>query len=63
MSLSFGYPTQKKTYMILQNVDKKKTCQENYNPVKMIKSHEDMFSYFIHHNFNNSQHSSVFPQN
>ena len=58
---SFGYTTQGKTYKALQNLNKKKTCQENYFPVKIIKSHKDIFSYFIHHNFNNSVYSSIFP--
>ena len=29
MSFSFGYTTQEKTYKILQNLDKKKTCENN----------------------------------
>ena len=37
------------------------TCQENDIPVKIIKPHKDIFSYFIHHNFNNPVYSSVFP--
>ena len=61
MSFSFCYTTQKETYKTLQNLDKKKTCQENDIPVKIIKSHKDIFSYFIHHNFNNSVYSSIFP--
>ena len=61
MSFSFGYTTQEKTYKALQNLDKKKTCQENDIPIKIIKSHKDIFSYFIHHNFNNSVYSSIFP--
>ena len=36
MSFSFGYATQEKTYMALQNLDKKKTCQENDITVKII---------------------------
>ena len=52
MSFFFGYTTQEKTYKALQNLDKKKTCQENDISVKIIKSHKDIFSYFIHHNFN-----------
>ena len=61
MSFSFSYTTQKKTYKTLQNLDKKKTCQENGIPAKMIKSNNDIFSYFIHHNFINSLFSSIFP--
>ena len=61
MSFSFSYTTQEKTYKTLQNLDKKKTCQENGIPAKMIKSHNDIFSYFIHHNFINSLFSSIFP--
>ena len=45
----------------MQNLDQKKTCKENDIPVKIIKSHKDIFSYFIHHNFNNSVYSSIFP--
>ena len=36
MSFSFGYATQEKTYKALQNLDKKKTCQENDITVKII---------------------------
>ena len=57
MSISFGYTAQEKTDKTLQNLDKKKTCQENDIHVKIMKSHKDIFSYFIHHNFNNSLYS------
>ena len=39
MSFSFNHTTQEKTYKTLQNLDKKKTCQENDIPVKIIKPH------------------------
>ena len=45
----------------MQDLDRKKTCRENGIPVKIIKSHKDIFSYVIHHNFNNSLYSSIFP--
>ena len=61
MSFSFGYTTHEKTYMTMQNLDMKKTCQENNIPVNIIKSHKDIFPYFIHHNFYNSLFSSFFP--
>ena len=62
MSLSFNYNTQENTCKTLKNLDKKKrTCQENDILVKIIKLHNDIFSYFIHHNFNNSLLSSIFP--
>ena len=35
ISFSFGYATQEKTYKTLQNLSKKKTCQENEIPVKI----------------------------
>ena len=60
MSFSFNYTTQEKMYKTLQNLDKKKICQENDSPVKVIKSHNDIFSYFIRRNFNNSLFSSIF---
>ena len=60
MLFSCNYTFQEKTYMTLQNLDQKKAWQENDIPVK-IKSHNDIFSYFIHHNFNNSLLSSTFP--
>ena len=60
MSFSFGYTTQERTYKTLENLDKKKTCQEHDILVK-IKSHKDIFSYFIHYNFNNSLYSSISP--
>ena len=61
MSFSFGYTTQEKPYRARQNLEKKKICQENDIPVKILKSHKDIFSYFIHHNFNSSVYSSMFP--
>ena len=42
MSFSFGYTTQERTYKTLENLDKKKTCQEHDILVK-IKSHKDIF--------------------
>ena len=60
MSFSFNYTTQEKTYKTLENLDKK-TCQEIDIPVKIIESQNDISSYFIHHNFNNSLFSSLFP--
>ena len=53
MSFSFNNTFQENTYKTLQNVDKKKTYQENDIPVKIIKSDNDLFSYFKHQNFNN----------
>ena len=53
------YTTQQKTYETLQNLYKKKACQENGVPVKIIKPHNDKFSYFTLHNFNNALFSSV----
>ena len=35
MSFSFSYTTQEKTYKTLQNLDKKKTCQEKDKPLKI----------------------------
>ena len=58
MSFYFNYTTQEKTYKALQNLDKRKTWQEHDIPVKIIKSHNDIFSYFIHHNLNNPLFSS-----
>ena len=60
VSFSFNYTTQEKTYTRhCKTLIRKKTCQENDIPVK-IKSHV-IFFYFIHHNFNNSLFSSIFP--
>ena len=63
MSFSFSYTTQEKKYNALKNLDTKKICQENDIPMKTIKSHNDIFSYFIYHNFDNSLLSSFLPQN
>ena len=46
MSFSFSYTTQEKNYKALQKLDKKKKCQENDFPVKIIKSHNDIFLTF-----------------
>ena len=61
MSFSFGYTTREKPYRARQNLEKKKICQENDIPVKILKSHKDIFSSFIRHNFSNSVYSSFFP--
>ena len=61
MSFSSGYTAQEKTYKTLQNLDKKKACQENDIPVKIIKSNKNIFSHFIHHNFNDLLCSSISP--
>ena len=65
MSFSLGYTIQEKADKALQNLDQKKTCQKNDIPLKKkkiyVKSHQDIFSYFIHHNFNNLVYSSIFP--
>ena len=53
------YTTQEKTYKTLQNLDKKKAYQENGVPLKIIKPHNDIFSYFTLHNFNNALFSSI----
>ena len=38
MSFSFNYTTQEKMFKTLQNLYKKKTCQENDIPVKIISA-------------------------
>ena len=43
MSFSFGYTAQEKTDKALQNLDKKKACQENDIPVKIIKSNKNIY--------------------
>ena len=60
MSFSFSYTTQEKIDKTLQKLDKKKTRQENDIYLKILKSHNDVFSYFIHHRFNNLFFSSIF---
>ena len=60
MSFSFRYATQEKPYKVLQNLEKKNKTKENDIPVKTMKSHNDIFSYFIH-KFNNSLFSLIFP--
>ena len=57
--IMIDYTTQEKTYKTLQNLDKKKACQENGVPVKIIKSHNDIFCYFTLHKFNNALFSSI----
>ena len=59
-SFSYTYYSRKKTHKALQNLDKKKRQKDDV-PVKIIKSHNDIFSYIIHHNLNNSLSGSIFP--
>ena len=62
MLFSFSYTTQEKTYKMLQNLDKTKTCQENDVPVKILKSHVYFLTLYI---ITSITHCSVqfFPQN
>ena len=63
MLFSLTYTAEEKAYKTLQNLDKKKPCQENDIPVKIIKSNNDIFSFLIRHKFNNSFFSLIFSQN
>ena len=60
MWFSFSYTTQEKSYKTLKIFGKKETCQESDVPVKITKSHNGIFPYFKHHNFNNPRFISVF---
>ena len=43
MSFSFNYTTQEKTCKTLQNLDKKMNMSRKWHPMKIIKSHNDIF--------------------
>ena len=58
---SFSYTTQEKTYKTMQNLVKKKTFHESDISVRITKSLNDIFSYFIYHNFNNLPFRAIFP--
>ena len=46
-----SHTIQEKTYNAMQNLNKKKARQENNILAKMIKSDDDIFSYFRHYLF------------
>ena len=57
---SFEFVDKPKISKEINKLDRKKACQENDIPVKLIKSNKDLFSHFIFHNSNNSLFSSNF---
>ena len=61
MSFSFSYTTQQKLIKHCKIQIKKKHVKRITSLYTILKSHNDVFSYFIHHNFNNSLFSSIFP--
>ena len=44
-----------------KQLDTRKTCQETELPSKIIKMNSDIFSAFLHQNFNDTIATSVFP--
>ena len=63
MPFSFEFVNKQKISTEITRLNQKKTCQENYIPVKLIQVYKDFFSYFIFHNFNNSMFSSNYASN
>ena len=60
---SFEFVGKPKISKEINKLDRKKSCHKYDIPVKLIKSNKDLFSQFIHHNFNNSLFRSNFPLN
>ena len=46
----------------IQNLNSRKVSQQNDKPVKILKENSDICSYILHHNFNNSLFSNIFPK-
>ena len=60
-SFSCSFVTKETILNELRKLNPKKTCQESYIPVKIIKDKVDIVSNFVYNNFNNSLFSSNFP--
>ena len=63
LNFSFEFVDKPKISKEINQLNGKKACQEHDIPVKLIKSNKDLFSHFIHHNFNNSSFSLNLPSN
>ena len=63
LNFSFEFVGKPKVSKEINRSGGKSACQEHDIPVKLIKSNKDLFSHFIHHNFNNSLFISNFPSN
>ena len=59
---SFKYEERKKFLTEIQNLNSRKASQQNDIPVKILSKNSDIFSYILHHNFNNSLFSNKFPK-
>ena len=61
MSFSFRFVTMETILNDLRKLNRKKVCQENDFPVKIIKENLDIVSNFVYNNFSNSLFSLNFP--
>ena len=59
---SFKYEERKKFLTEIQNLNSRKASQQNDKPVKIFKENSGICSYILHHNFNNSLFSNIFPK-
>ena len=57
----FKYETQDKFSKLIQNLNSNKAKQQYNIPIKILKKNSEICSYLLHHNFNNSLFSKVFP--
>ena len=60
-SFTCSFVTKETILNELRKLNHKKTCQESYIPVKIIKDKVDIVYNFVYNNFNNSLFSSNFP--
>ena len=59
---SFKYEESKKFLTEIQKLNFRIASQPNDIPVEILKENSEIFSYILHHNFNNSLFSNKFPK-
>ena len=59
---SFKYEESKKFLTEIQKLNFRIASQQSDIPVEILKENNDIFSYILHHNFNNSLFSNKFPK-
>ena len=60
-TFSFKFEIQEKFSKLIQNLSCNKATQQCDIPIKLSKENNEIFSYILCHNFNNSLFNKVFP--
>ena len=60
-TFSFKFETQEKFSNLIQNLNSDKATQQYDITIKILKENNEICSYILYHNFNNSLFSKAFP--